>query len=111
MHRESRATPGDSRSRSVSTERPLFLIGEQHSVAPHSAGEDVTVIELDVSRIEGGTFRTVQGMAAYLVRQMRELQPSGAYRVAARGRTGALAYEVGVQLVGADETVEFVGLI
>ena len=55
--------------------------------------------------------RTIQGMAAHLIEEIRLVQPCGSYRIAGRGMAGLLAYEIGLQLVGADQEVEFVGLI
>jgi thioesterase domain-containing protein len=42
---------------------------------------------------------------------IREVQPTGPYRVAGWSSGGVLAYEIASQLVGQNETVEFVGLI
>ena len=50
-------------------------------------------------------------MATRLVRMIREVQPSGPYRVAGWSFGGVLAYEVASQLIGQDEIVEFVGMI
>ncbi len=41
---------------------------------------------------------------------IRAVQPHGPYRVAGWSLGGTLAYEIAVQLIGADEDVEFVGL-
>jgi arthrofactin-type cyclic lipopeptide synthetase C len=49
-------------------------------------------------------------MATRLVRMIREVQPSGPYRVAGWSFGGVLAYEVAAQLIGRDEIVEFVGM-
>ncbi|HEU4881056.1 MAG TPA: amino acid adenylation domain-containing protein [Longimicrobium sp.] len=54
--------------------------------------------------------RTVEAMAARLVRMIREVQPSGPYWLAGWSFGGVLAYEVAAQLIGRDETVEFVGM-
>jgi thioesterase domain-containing protein len=50
-------------------------------------------------------------MTARLLRMIREVQPAGPYRVAGWSFGGVLAYEIASQLVGQNETVEFVGLI
>jgi arthrofactin-type cyclic lipopeptide synthetase C len=55
--------------------------------------------------------RTVEGMANRLVQMIRAVQPVGPYRVAGLSFGGVLAYEIAVQLLGADEKVEFVGLV
>jgi thioesterase domain-containing protein len=54
--------------------------------------------------------RTVEEMASRLVRMIREVQPSGPYRLAGWSFGGVLAYEVAAQLIGRDEIVEFVGM-
>ncbi|HST57571.1 MAG TPA: alpha/beta fold hydrolase, partial [Longimicrobium sp.] len=54
--------------------------------------------------------RTVEAMAARLVGMIREVQPSGPYRLAGWSFGGVLSYEVAAQLMGRDETVEFVGM-
>jgi len=54
--------------------------------------------------------RTVEGMAARLVRMIREVQPSGPYRLAGWSFGGVLSYEVAAQLIGRDEVVELVGM-
>jgi amino acid adenylation domain-containing protein len=54
--------------------------------------------------------RTVEAMAARLVRMILEVQPSGPYRLAGWSFGGVLSYEAAAQLIGRDETVEFVGM-
>jgi amino acid adenylation domain-containing protein len=54
--------------------------------------------------------RTVEAMAARLVRMIREVQPSGPYRLAGWSFGGVLAYEAAAQLIGRGEAVEFVGM-
>jgi thioesterase domain-containing protein len=89
-------------------EHPLFLLIQDWSVdldeSPlGSVDENVPVYALRV----GGELRTVQAMAAAAVRRIREIQPKGPYSMAGFALAGVLAYEVGVQLLGADEAVEF----
>jgi arthrofactin-type cyclic lipopeptide synthetase C len=55
--------------------------------------------------------RTIEGMAARMVRMVREVQPEGPYRVAGWGTGGTLAYEMAVQLIGQDQPVGFVGML
>ncbi|MFJ5219342.1 amino acid adenylation domain-containing protein [Streptomyces sp. NPDC088354] len=54
--------------------------------------------------------RTVSGMAARMIRMIRRVQPSGPYRLAGYSFGGTLAHEIATQLLGDDETVEFLGL-
>jgi len=55
--------------------------------------------------------RTVEAMASKLRHLIRTIQPKGPYRIAGWSFGGKLAYEIAVQLLGEDETVEFVSLI
>ncbi|HET7232814.1 MAG TPA: amino acid adenylation domain-containing protein, partial [Longimicrobium sp.] len=94
---------------------PLFLVHEgAGSIAyaqvlhPH-LGADIPVYALPAPPA-GAPLRTVEGMATRLVRMIREVQPSGPYRVAGWSVGGVLAYEVASQLIGRDEVVEFVGM-
>jgi amino acid adenylation domain-containing protein len=94
---------------------PLFLLYEgAGSIAyaqvlhPHVGG-DIPVYALPAP-LADAPLRTVEGMATRLVRMIREVQPSGPYRVAGWSFGGVLAYEVASQLIGRDEMVEFVGM-
>jgi amino acid adenylation domain-containing protein len=94
---------------------PLFLVHEgAGSIAyaqvlhPHVGG-DIPVYALPPSPADAPP-ATVEGMATRLVRMIREVQPSGPYRVAGWSFGGVLAYEVASQLIGQDEVVEFVGM-
>ncbi|SFH00171.1 amino acid adenylation domain-containing protein, partial [Duganella sp. CF458] len=53
----------------------------------------------------------VEQMAASYVQEIRKVQPHGPYRLAGWSAGGTIAYEMAQQLVGADEEVEFLGLI
>ncbi|MBS0156337.1 MAG: non-ribosomal peptide synthetase, partial [Nitrospira sp.] len=55
--------------------------------------------------------RTIEAMAALYIQAIRHVQPQGPYRVAGYSFGGTVAYEIANQLIGADETVEFLGLI
>jgi arthrofactin-type cyclic lipopeptide synthetase C len=54
--------------------------------------------------------RAIEDMAAQYVRQLREVQPRGPYRLAGYSSGGTIAYEMANQLLGRDESVEFLGL-
>jgi thioesterase domain-containing protein len=95
---------------------PLFLVYEgAGSVAyaqvlhPH-IGDDIPVYALPSPSPSEPPLRTVEAMGTRLVRMIREVQPSGPYRVAGWSFGGVLAYEVASQLIGRDEIVEFVGM-
>nr|QMN69934.1 PsoC [Pseudomonas putida]QMN69953.1 PsoC [Pseudomonas putida] len=55
--------------------------------------------------------RTLECLARYQVEQLRSVQPHGPYRLAGWSFGGVLAFEMASQLLGADEVVEFLGLI
>ncbi|HEU0299361.1 MAG TPA: alpha/beta fold hydrolase, partial [Longimicrobium sp.] len=103
--------------RPAGTQRPLFLVHEgMGSVAyaqvlhPHvDAG--IPVYALPAPAAAEPQPRTVEGMAARLARMVREVQPTGPYRLAGWSFGGILAYETAAQLMGQDQAVEFVGII
>ncbi|QKY12014.1 non-ribosomal peptide synthetase [Janthinobacterium lividum] len=53
----------------------------------------------------------VEEMAAHYLAQVRKVQPHGPYRLAGWSAGGSIAYEMANQLAGADEVVEFLGLM
>jgi thioesterase domain-containing protein len=53
----------------------------------------------------------VEEMAACYLREIREVQPHGPYRLGGWSSGGLIAYEIANQLIGADEPVEFLGLM
>ncbi len=55
--------------------------------------------------------RTIEGLAARLVRMIREVQPEGPYRLAGWSLGGLLAYEAATQLLAVDEAVELVAMM
>ena len=99
--------------------RPLFLvhpgegeIGYARSLAPWLDGE-LPLYGLAASGFLAGEVPacSVEEMAASYVRQIRAVQPQGPYRLAGWSAGGTIAYEMANQLIGADQTVEFLGLI
>ena len=102
--------PGGSR-------RPLFLIHENtgqdmwFSWLGRHIDEDVPVYGLSAVPLGEPQLQTVEGMAARLCRILRAVQPEGPYRLAGWSLGGVLAYELAVQLIGQDQTVEFLGII
>ncbi|MDB4951640.1 MAG: hypothetical protein JWM27_4289, partial [Gemmatimonadetes bacterium] len=96
---------------------PLFLVHEgagstayAQVLHPH-VDPEVPVYALPAPSLADASPRTVEGMAARLVRMIRQVQPTGPYRVAGWSFGGTLAYEIALQLIGDDDQVEFVGLI
>jgi thioesterase domain-containing protein len=96
--------------------RPLFLT--------HLRDADVTGLarlanQMDLqSSIYGLSLRdpadiggSLECLADRHIRSMRRIQPQGPYRIAGWSFGGLVAYEIARQLVGLNETVEFLGLI
>ncbi|HEK1766336.1 TPA: amino acid adenylation domain-containing protein [Pseudomonas putida] len=54
---------------------------------------------------------TLEALARAQLERIRRVQPHGPYRLAGWSFGGLLAYEIAAQLLGADEQVEFLGLI
>jgi thioesterase domain-containing protein len=54
---------------------------------------------------------SVEAIAAQYVEEIRHIQPHGPYRLAGYSVGGLIAYEMANQLIGDDESVEFVGMI
>jgi arthrofactin-type cyclic lipopeptide synthetase C len=97
---------------------PLFLIPEMSGqVLPYGplltshVDPDVPVYGLTNALDAEASPRTMQGMAVRLVRAIRAVQPAGPYRLVGWSFGGTLAYEIATQLIGEDETIEFLGLI
>ena len=82
--------------------------------APLLAGHidtDIPVYGLVDVPLSATPFRTIYARARRLVQIIRAVQPFGPYRIAGWALGGNLAYEIATQLLGEDETVEFLGLI
>jgi syringomycin synthetase protein SyrE len=103
--------------RTTGAQRPLFLIHEITSqdlwfslLTPH-INPEIPVYGLSAVPMDEPQLHTIEGMAARLIKMMRRSQPQGPYRFAGWSLGGVLAYEVAVQLIGQDQSVEFVGLL
>jgi thioesterase domain-containing protein/aryl carrier-like protein len=95
--------------------RPLFLV---HEVTGHvfpffllarEIEADVPIYGLPL--IEQPIPECIEQLASVHVTAIRNVQPRGPYRLAGHSFGGVLAYEIAAQLIDADETVEFLGLI
>jgi len=102
--------------RKSGSKRPLFLVHEGagdltylFALAPH-IDSDIPVYGLPAKPASETPLRTIEGMAARMVRMIREVRPVGPYCLAGWSFGGVLAYEIAVQLMGADQEVEFLGL-
>ncbi|PWE40846.1 hypothetical protein C9I50_14735 [Pseudomonas prosekii] len=96
---------------------PLFLVHEFSgqdlyfpALGRHIA-EGIPVYGLPGLALGQEQLQTMHCLAARLVKIIRSVQPHGPYRLAGWSFGGVLAYEIAAQLLGADETVEFLGLI
>ncbi|WP_420127864.1 amino acid adenylation domain-containing protein, partial [Longimicrobium sp.] len=103
--------------RSSGSRPPLFLVYEgvgstayAQVLHPH-IDADVPVYALPAPPPSEPPLRTVPAMAARLVRMIREVQPSGPYRLGGWSFGGVLAYEAAAQLIDGGQVVEFVGMI
>ena len=101
-------------------ERRLFVLSEEEGLpAPSEATSAGAAVGpragVTTWLCTGGAFdegwRTIQGVASHFVERVRALQPRGPYRVAGVGLAGVVAYEVALQLLGADAAVELVGVV
>jgi arthrofactin-type cyclic lipopeptide synthetase C len=103
--------------RTTGSQLPLFLIHETTGqdlwfslLTPH-INPEIPVYGLSAVPLDEPQLQTIEGMAARLIAIIRRLQPQGPYRFAGWSLGGALAYEVAVQLIGQDQSVEFAGLL
>jgi thioesterase domain-containing protein len=55
--------------------------------------------------------QSIEGMATRMVHMIRAVQPVGPYRIVGYSFGGVLAYEIAAQLLGADQPVEFLGIL
>ncbi|MDD5036105.1 MAG: amino acid adenylation domain-containing protein, partial [Methylococcaceae bacterium] len=101
--------------RLTGTEPPLFLVhessGEVLYAPPLTRHMDADISVYGLSAIPDNTARTMSALAAHLIQEIRAVQPTGPYRIAGWSFGGTLAYEIAAQLIGADATVEFLGLL
>ncbi|HEY6390031.1 MAG TPA: amino acid adenylation domain-containing protein, partial [Bryobacteraceae bacterium] len=103
--------------RSSGRQRPMFMPYEGTGevlyasvLAPHIAA-GIPVYALPYVEPERAQLRTVEAMAARMVRMIREVQPEGPYRIAGWCVAGIFAYEIAAQLMGQDQTVEVLALL
>ncbi|UPL08773.1 Gramicidin S synthase II [Pseudomonas sp. IsoF] len=103
--------------RASGTQTPLFLVHEFTGLdfyfpvlAQHLPG-DFAIYGLPGVPGDRPQPRTLECLARYHIEQMRSVQAQGPYRLAGWSFGGVLAFEIANQLLGADEPVEFLGLI
>jgi thioesterase domain-containing protein len=96
---------------------PLFVVhadasglADVHELAGH-VDSGVAIYAMCPASVDEVRLTTLEGMATWMTRVIRAIQPVGAYRVAGLSSGGLLAYEVATQLLGQDQRVEFLGLM
>jgi thioesterase domain-containing protein len=72
---------------------------------------DIAVYSLHGLSSDWLSFETVEGVASSFVEIIRTVQPNGPYCVVGYSSLGLIAYEVVVQLLGADEHIAFFGVV
>ncbi|WP_169734039.1 non-ribosomal peptide synthetase [Zymobacter palmae] len=103
--------------RSTGSARPLFIVPEASGelfygpLLTSCIDSDIPVYGLPAPDRRQPAFQTVEGAAARLVGMVREVQPEGPYRLLGWSFGGVMAYEVAAQLMGQDQSVEFVGML
>jgi amino acid adenylation domain-containing protein len=105
--------------RTAGTARPLFLVHPYEGEVGYALGlapylePGMPVYGFAASGFQEGetALRTVPEMAALYLAGLRHVQPHGPYRLAGWSAGGTIAWEMAAQLAGADESVEFLGLI
>ncbi|CAG1017620.1 partial arthrofactin-type cyclic lipopeptide synthetase C, partial [Burkholderiaceae bacterium] len=117
MPRAAAAVPGVVAVRAQGRARPLFLVHEIHGLVVYAEAlarhidPETPVYGLPAPGPGEAPARSIEAMAARLLREVRRVQPAGPYRLAGWSFGGTLAYEMAAQLIGQDEEVAFVGLI
>jgi thioesterase domain-containing protein len=103
--------------RTKGTQRPLFIVHETTGIMGYGVDLAPYVdINVPIYGLEGQPLgdaylnRTTQAIATRLKRIIRAVQPQGPYRLAGWSCGGIFAYEIASQLIGEDESVEFLGL-
>jgi thioesterase domain-containing protein len=98
-------------------EPPLFLAHEGggellylYALAKH-IDPRISIYGLPSQMLNDVPLRSVEGMAMRMVQMIRVVQPVGPYRVAGWSLGGLLAYEIAAQLIGANQEVNFLGLL
>ncbi len=105
--------------RTSGTRRPLFLIHEgfggllayERLARFLETGIPMYGLEASALHEEAPAYRSVEAMAAEYSRIIKTVQPEGPYRLAGWSGGGLIAYEVAYQMIGANEVVEFVGMM
>jgi thioesterase domain-containing protein len=95
---------------------PLFLIpgfdspGGAYEPLERAANPEMPIVRLERHSPALIGIQTVEGLAAYLVRAIRNEQGGGPYRLFGDAGGGIVAYEVARQLIGQNEIVDFLGI-
>jgi len=96
-------------------QRPLFLVhemtGDVFPFLPLAREIEAGVPVYGLPLVARPIPESIEQLARVHVAAIRKVQPAGPYRLAGHSFGGVLAYEIAAQLIGADETVEFLGLL
>jgi thioesterase domain-containing protein len=98
-------------------ESPLFLAHEGTGNIFYARAlsqyldPDIPVYGLPAQSEDEPQLQTIEELAMRMVRMIRTIRPRGPYRIAGWSFGGHIAYEIAVQLIGAGEEVEFLGLL
>jgi amino acid adenylation domain-containing protein len=95
--------------------KPLFLVhevsGDVLPYLPFSRALKSGFPVYGLQRLGIWHLESLEQLAAEHVEAMRRVQPKGPYRLAGWSLGALIVYEMAYQLIGADESVEFLGLI
>ncbi|SHO57056.1 non-ribosomal peptide synthetase [Vibrio quintilis] len=103
--------------RTTGSQAPLFIVPEFSGELLYGPAltaaidADIPVYGLSAPDRMQPSLKTYQGMAARYVQMIRRTQPQGPYRLLGWSSGGVVAYEIAAQLLGLDQTVEFIGML
>ncbi|HEX8613863.1 MAG TPA: non-ribosomal peptide synthase/polyketide synthase [Telluria sp.] len=99
------------------TRRPLFFLHEptgevlSYERLSRHFGDDMPIYGVQAGRADADGPVRMETLARRYLEVIRTVQPHGPYRLAGWSGGGLIAYEMAHQLLGEDESVEFLGLI
>ncbi|RSZ60356.1 non-ribosomal peptide synthase/polyketide synthase [Massilia atriviolacea] len=97
--------------------RPLFFLHEptgevlSYERLSRHFGDDMPIYGVQAGHVDAGQPVRMETLARRYLDVIRTVQPHGPYRLAGWSGGGLIAYEMAHQLLGEDESVEFLGLI
>jgi arthrofactin-type cyclic lipopeptide synthetase C len=103
--------------RASGNQTPLFIVPEFSGELLYGPAltaaieQNIPVYGLSAPDRMQPSLKTFQRMAARYVQMIRRTQPQGPYRLLGWSSGGVLAYEIAGQLIGQEQTVEFLGML